>query len=143
MALFLIAVASCTTEVVKEVQVPGETIVVEKETIAAHATGSSTIATLRRHVLPNVMPVFIIIFSISVGGVILAEASLSFLGFGLPAKIPSWGSMLSRDGRQFMEIAPRLALWPGVALTIVIYCLNMFGDAMRDLLDPRLRGAGN
>ena len=70
----------------------------------------------------------------------MAEASLSFLGFGLPAQIPSWGGMLSREGRQYMEVAPRLALLPGLCLTITIYSVNMFGDAMRDLLDPRLRG---
>ena len=93
-----------------------------------------------RHVLPNIMPVVIIIFSITVGGVIISEASLSFLGYGLPIKVPSWGGMLSREGRRFMEHAPRLALWPGLCLTIVVYSLNMFGDAMRDLLDPRLRG---
>ena len=97
-------------------------------------------ATLMRHVLPNVTPVMIIIFSITVGGVIMAEASLSFLGFGLPIKVPSWGGLLSREGRVFMEQAPWLALWPGLCLTITVYCLNMFGDAMRDLLDPRLRG---
>ncbi len=108
--------------------------------LATRAIGSPTTATLIRHVLPNIMPVMIIIFSISVGGVIMAEASLSFLGFGLPLDVPSWGGMLSREGRQYMEIAPRLALWPGLALTIVVYSLNMFGDAMRDLLDPRLRG---
>ena len=68
--------------------------------------------------------------------------SLSFLGFGLPPDVPSWGTMLSREGRQYMEMAPRLAMWPGVALTLVVYCLNMVGDALRDLLDPRLRGGG-
>ncbi|MDE0228049.1 MAG: hypothetical protein OXJ62_04255, partial [Spirochaetaceae bacterium] len=57
-----------------------------------------------------------------------------------PPDIPSWGGMLSREGRQYMEIAPHLALWPGVCLTVVVYSLNMFGDAVRDLLDPRLRG---
>ena len=108
--------------------------------LAARAIGSPTTATLIRHVLPNIMPVVIIIFSITVGGVIMAEASLSFLGFGLPATVPSWGGMLSREGRLFMEMAPWLALFPGLALTITVYCLNMFGDAMRDLLDPRLRG---
>ena len=70
----------------------------------------------------------------------ISEAALSFLGFGLPISVPSWGGMLSREGREFMEVAPRLALWPGLCLTIVVYCLNMFGDAVRDLLDPRLRG---
>ena len=108
--------------------------------LAARAVGSPTPATLLRHVLPNIMPVMIIIFSISVGGVIMAEASLSFLGFGLPLDVPSWGGMLSGEGRRYMEIAPQLALMPGLALTITIYALNMFGDAMRDLLDPRLRG---
>ena len=108
--------------------------------LAAHAVGSPTHETLMRHVLPNIMPVMIIIFSITVGGVIMSEASLSFLGFGLPAQVPSWGGMLSREGREYMEILPALALWPGLFLTVTVYCLNMFGDAMRDLLDPRLRG---
>ena len=108
--------------------------------LAARAIGSPSTATLIRHVLPNIMPVMIIIFSISVGGVIMSEASLSFLGFGLPIKVPSWGGMLSREGRRFMEQAPHLALFPGLALTITVYCLNMLGDALRDLLDPRLRG---
>ena len=108
--------------------------------LAARAIGSRGTATLMRHVLPNIAPVVIIIFTINIGGVIIAEASLSFLGFGLPIKVPSWGGMLSREGRQFMEMAPRLALWPGLCLTTVVYCFNMFGDAMRDLLDPRLRG---
>ena len=108
--------------------------------LAARAIGSRGTATLMRHVLPNIMPVVIIIFSISIGGVIIAAASLSFLGYGLPATIPDWGGMLSREGRQYMEMAPRLALWPGLCLTITVYSLNMFGDAMRDLLDPRLRG---
>ena len=84
----------------------------------------------------------IVVFSITIGGIIIAEASLSFLGFGLPTTVPSWGGMLSREGRQYMEIAPRLAVWPGLCLTVVVYCLNMVGDAVRDLLDPRLRGGG-
>ena len=108
--------------------------------LAAEAIGSSKWSAFMRHVLRNIMPILIIIFSISVGGVIMAEASLSFLGFGLPAQIPSWGAMLSGDGRTHMEVAPWLALWPGLFLTTTVYCLNMFGDAMRDLLDPRLRG---
>ncbi len=107
---------------------------------AAEAVGCSKWRILTRHVLPNIMAPIIIIFSINIGAVIISEASLSFLGFGLPARIPSWGGMLSREGRQFMEQAPWLALWPGLCLTIVVYSLNMFGDAMRDLLDPRMRG---
>ena len=108
--------------------------------LAAKAVGTPTTQILVRHVLPNIMPVIIIIFSINIGGVIISEASLSFLGFGLPPNIPSWGGLLSREGRQYMEMAPWLAFWPGLCLTIVVYSLNMFGDALRDLLDPRLRG---
>ena len=109
--------------------------------LAAQAIGSPVTATLMRHVLPNIMPVIIISFSMSIGGVILALASLSFLGFGLPPATPDWGSLLSREGRRYMEQAAWLALFPGLALTITVYSLNMFGDAMRDLLDPRLRGS--
>ena len=108
---------------------------------AAEAIGSSRWRTLIRHVLPNIMPVIIIIFSINIGGVILSIASLSFLGYGLPIEVPSWGGMLSGEGRRFMEEAPHLAAWPGLCLTVTVYSLNMFGDAVRDLLDPRLRGA--
>ena len=108
---------------------------------AAEAIGSSKWRAFVRHVLPNIMPVVVIIFSINIGGVMIAEASLSFLGFGLPPTVPSWGGLLSREGRQYMEMAPWLALWPGLCLTIVVLSLNMFGDAARDLLDPRLRGS--
>ena len=108
---------------------------------AAEAIGNTRWRAFIRHVLPNIMPVIIIIFSMSIGGVILSLASLGFLGFGLPPATPDWGGMLSREGRQHMEVAPWLALWPGLALTITIYSLNMFGDAIRDLLDPRLRGS--
>ena len=109
---------------------------------AAHAIGSPSGLTLLRHVWPNITAPIIIIYSITIGWAIIAEASLSFLGFGLPPDVPSWGTMLSREGRQYMEMAPRLAMWSGVALTLVVYCLNMVGDALRDLLDPRLRGGG-
>ena len=108
--------------------------------LAARAVGTPTTQILIRHVLPNIMAPLLIIFSINIGGVIIAEASLSFLGFGLPIKVPNWGGMLSREGLQYMEMAPRLALWPGLALTLTVYSLNMFGDAVRDLLDPRLKG---
>ena len=108
--------------------------------LAAEAVGNTKWRSLIRHVLPNVMPVVIITFSITVGGVILSIASLSFLGYGLPPTTPDWGGLLSREGRQYMEQAPWLAVWPGLCLTIVVYALNMLGDAIRDLLDPRLRG---
>ena len=109
---------------------------------AARAVGSSRWRTLVHHLLPNIAPVLIVIYSINIGAVVISEASLSFLGFGLPTTVPSWGGMLSREGRKYMEIAPRLAVWPGLCLTVVVYCLKMVGDAVRDLLDPRLRGSG-
>ena len=109
---------------------------------AAEAIGSRKLRVLGRHVLPNIAAPLIIIFTINIGGVIISEASLSFLGFGLPVGVPSWGGMLSREGRVYMEMAPWLAIWPGVCLTVVVYSLNMFGDAVRDLLDPRLKGGG-
>ena len=108
--------------------------------LAARAVGTPTTQILLHHVLPNIMAPVIIIFSINIGGVIMSLASLGFLGYGLPPSIPDWGGMLSREGRKYMEQAPWLALWPGLFLTIVVYSFNMFGDALRDLLDPRLRG---
>ena len=108
--------------------------------LAAQAVGTPTSRILNRHVLPNIMAPVIIIFSINIGGVIMSLAALGFLGYGLPPSIPDWGGMLSREGRKYMEQAPWLALWPGLFLTIVVYSFNMFGDALRDLLDPRLRG---
>ena len=110
--------------------------------VAAQAVGTPTSKILSHHVLPNIMAPVIIVFSINIGGVILSLASLGFLGYGLPPTIPDWGGMLSRDGRKYMEQAPWLALWPGLCLTIVVYSFNMLGDALRDLLDPRLRGGG-
>ncbi len=107
---------------------------------AARAIGTPLRVTLFRHVLPNIMAPMLIVFSVGIGGNILSAASLGFLGYGLPPSTPDWGTMLSREGMQYMESAPWLALWPGLCLTIVIYSLNMFGDALRDLLDPRLRG---
>jgi len=107
---------------------------------AARAIGCSTREMLIRHILPNITPILIIMFSVSMSGNILGEASLSFLGFGIPPPFPSWGGMLSSEGRRYMYEAPWLAIWPGVALSVAVYGINMWGDAVRDLLDPRLRG---
>ena len=83
-----------------------------------------------------------VLFSVRVPDAILIEAALSFLGFGMPPPYPSWGSMLSGSSRQYMFVAPWMALWPGVALALVVYGVNIFGDALRDILDPRMRGGG-
>jgi len=107
---------------------------------AAEAIGCSRTRIITRHILPNIMAPTIILFTTRVPAAIMTEASLSFLGFGIPAPLPSWGGMLSGSGRSYMYLAPWIAIWSGLALAITVYGINMFGDAMRDLLDPRLRG---
>ncbi len=83
----------------------------------------------------------IVLFTTRVPAVILTEAALSFLGFGVPPPTPSCGGMLSAEGRTYMFLSTGIATWPGLALSIVVFSVNMFGDAIRDLLDPRLRGS--
>jgi peptide/nickel transport system permease protein len=107
---------------------------------AAVAIGCSTTRILVRHILPNILAIAIFLFTAQMPGIILTEASLSFLGFGIPPPDPSWGGMLSGSGRSYMFMAPWMVIWPGLALGIVVYGLNMFGDALRDILDPRLKG---
>ena len=108
---------------------------------AAQSVGASTARILWKHILPNVLPPIIVLFTTRVGSVILAESGLSFLGLGVPPPAPTWGGMLSGSGRTFMFQGPWLALAPGLCLTVVVYATNVFGDALRDLLDPRMRGS--
>lgn len=108
---------------------------------AAQSIGASTPRILLRHILPNVLPPVIVLFTTRVGVVILIESALSFLGLGVPPPAPTWGGMLSGSGRAFMFQGPWLALAPGLCLTVVVYATNMFGDALRDLFDPRMRGS--
>ncbi|MBA7630691.1 Glutathione transport system permease protein GsiD [subsurface metagenome] len=107
---------------------------------AARSVGASRLRIIIRHIFPNVLAVTIILFTTRIPGIILSEASLSFLGLGIPPPDPSWGRMLSGTARFFMIKAPWMAIWPGLAITIVVYSINVFGDAVRDLLDPRMRG---
>ena len=108
---------------------------------AAEAIGSPMSKILVRHILPNIMAPAIILLTIRIPAIILTEASLSFLGFGIQPPFPSWGAMLAGRSRQFMFVAPWTVIWPGIALAIVVYGANMFGDAVRDILDPKLRGS--
>jgi peptide/nickel transport system permease protein len=103
---------------------------------AAKAVGCPLREILLRHILPNIAAPLIVMFTTRVPNAILAEASLSFLGFGVPPPAPSWGGMLSGQGRTYMFLAPWMVIWPGLALSAVVYGVNMFGDAVRDLLDP-------
>ena len=108
---------------------------------AAQSIGASTSRILWRHIVPNVLPPVIVLFTTRLGGAILAESSLSFLGLGVPPPAPTWGGMLSGSGRTYMFQGPWLALAPGLSITLVVYATNVFGDALRDLLDPRMRGS--
>ncbi len=108
---------------------------------SARVIGAGDIRIMLRYVLPNVMALIILGSTIRLGGVVLIEASLSFLGYGLPPPFPSWGQMLSLQGREYMRSAPGLAIYPGIAIGIVVFSYNLLGDALRDTLDPRLRGS--
>ncbi len=107
---------------------------------AARATGAGTLRIVLRHVVPNIMAPLIVVATLGLGNAILAESALSFLGLGVPPPYPTWGQMLSGTSRVFMYQAPWLAIAPGIAISLAVFGFNMLGDALRDLLDPRLRG---
>lgn len=128
--------------------VPGASRIVRGATLAeknnqyveaAKVLGASESRIIFRHILPNITAPIIVIVSVMVGVAILVEAALSFLGLGVPPPTPSWGQMLSIEGRQFMLEQPWLAVWPGLAISFVVLGLNLLGDALRDILDPKLR----
>jgi peptide/nickel transport system permease protein len=109
---------------------------------AARAIGAGHLRIVSLYLLPNVLGTILILSTIGLGTVILAESGLSFLGFGIPPPYPSWGAMLSGSGRSFIYHAPWMALFPSAAISLAVFGFNMLGDALRDVLDPRLRGSG-
>lgn len=108
---------------------------------AARAIGCANWRIILRHLLPNATAPYIIVVTASLGGAILVEASLSFLGLGVPPPAPSWGRMLSVEGMRYFETAPWMAFFPGVFISAAVFGANLFGDALRDVLDPKLRGS--
>lgn len=105
--------------------------------LAARASGLTSAQILARHLLPNAAPVFIVQLSWSMAAAVLAEAGLSFLGFGAPVTLPSWGLLLS-ELQSYVAIHPLSVIWPGLAITITVLALNLLGDALREATDPRL-----
>jgi peptide/nickel transport system permease protein len=108
---------------------------------AARTVGNSDMRIMFRHILPNVFAPIIVLASLVLGIAILIEASLSFLGLGVLPPTPAWGSMLNAAGSIYFETHPRLAIIPGIAISLAVFAFNLFGDALRDVLDPRLRGS--
>jgi peptide/nickel transport system permease protein len=106
---------------------------------AARAVGMSEFRIAVRHVLPNTLAPLIVLATAQLGAAILTESSLSFLGLGIPEPHPSWGRMLSESAAEYVRVAPWLVVFPGVAISLVVFGTNLLGDALRDLLDPRLR----
>ncbi len=120
----------------------GQTISLrEREYVtAARTIGASPWGIILRHIFPNVLPLMIVVLMLAVGGTILAESAISFLGFGIQPPQPSWGNMLS-GATQYYFKGPHLILFPGAAITLTVLCVFLIGDGLRDALDPRLRGS--
>jgi peptide/nickel transport system permease protein len=128
---------------------PGATRVVRAQTLsikeldyvlAARAISASPLRIVLRHILPNVAATYIVLSTITLGFAIVVEASLSFLGVGIPPDVPTWGGMLTLGASRYVNTAPWLAIFPGIAITLVVFAVNLLGDSLRDVLDPRLRG---
>jgi peptide/nickel transport system permease protein len=138
-----------TTIVLGVLLAPGTSRVVRSAVLAmrdlpyvesARCAGAGHWRIVRSCVLPNISAAIIVLATTQLGVAILAESTLSFLGYGVPPPFPTWGSMLSGTGRAFMIQSPWLSIWPGLAISAAVFGFNMLGDALRDVLDPRLRG---
>ena len=128
--------------------VPGATRVIRSQalsikeldyTLSARAIGATPLRVMLRHMLPNVLATYIVLMTITLGFAIVVEASLSFLGVGVPPDVATWGSMLE-VGREYIQKQSWLVVFPGVAIALVVFAVNFLGDGLRDVLDPRLRG---
>ena len=128
---------------------PGTTRVIRSQTLsikeldyvlAARSIDASPARIMLRHILPNVAATYIVLSTITLGFAIVVEASLSFLGVGIPPDVPTWGGMLTLGASRYINTAPWLAIFPGLAITLVVFAINLLGDSLRDVLDPRLRG---
>lgn len=108
--------------------------------IAARCLGACSARIVWRHLVPNVFPTYVVIATMSIGYAIVAEASLSFLGVGAPPEVPSWGGMASAAASENVGQAPWLALFPSLIISVAVFGFNLLGDALRDVLDPKLRG---
>jgi peptide/nickel transport system permease protein len=108
--------------------------------LAARSIGAGDVRIMLQHIMPQCIAPWLIIASAGLGTAIISEASLSFLGMGVPPTTPTWGGMLSQRGREYFVLAPQMAIYPGIAISLAVYGFNLFGDALRDVLDPRLRG---
>jgi peptide/nickel transport system permease protein len=106
---------------------------------AARAGGMREMRIAIRHILPNTLAPLIVLFTAQLGSAILVEASLSFLGLGIPEPHPSWGRMLSESAAEYVRSAPWLVIFPGIAISLAVFGTNLLGDALRDMLDPRQR----
>jgi len=127
---------------------PGATRVVRSQalsikeldyTLAARAIGATAGRVVWKHILPNVMATYIVLITITVGFAIVVEAALSFLGVGVPPDVPTWGGMLQL-GRKYIDVTSWLAVFPGIAIALVVFAVNFLGDGLRDVMDPKLRG---
>jgi peptide/nickel transport system permease protein len=110
--------------------------------LAARAVGAGHGRIILRHMIPNCLALFVVLVTAYLGVAIIAEATLSFLGVGTPPDEPSWGGMLRGAAQSYVEVAPWLGVFPGVVIAIVVFAWNLLGDALRDVLDPRMRGTG-
>jgi peptide/nickel transport system permease protein len=129
---------------------PGSSRVIRSAVIAmrhlpyvetANCLGAGHARIILWHVLPNVFVSILVLATVRLGTAILAEATVSFLGYGVPPPYPAWGAMLSGTGRAYMLQSPWLSIWPGLAISLAVFGFNVLGDALRDVLDPRLRGS--